>query len=171
MGEYCLGPYRPLRHVRCSRAGCSANQAWLRPCFFGASVACAAVSFVVWCWPLRSRENRAKVREVLQHPRRWIGTVEPYLIPLGLSVIVAGLVIAGFGLLRQAAATLPGRQSDIVSPIPSSVTLPNSPSMLPRPLSPRTQPYRLTNNSLPASAQSIIRVNDGAVIPPEFTKC
>lgn len=47
-------------------------------------------------------------------------------------------------------------------------TVPSSSQSQPTQLSvPQTQPYRLTNNSLPPNAQTVIRVSDGASIPPD----
>jgi hypothetical protein len=92
-------------------------------------------------------------------------------LTLDASYIVVGLV-SGAAVLLVAAAivfftTAAGKQPASASS--SSPPAASSTSQTPQPLpaQPRTQPYRLTNNSLPANAQIIIRVSDGAFIPPD----
>jgi hypothetical protein len=82
------------------------EQMWLRPWLIGASITCGILSAIVLCWPLRHHNNRLRVREAFRHPRRWIAnTVEAHLIPIGLVVIIFGVMIVGIGIWRQPSAT------------------------------------------------------------------
>jgi hypothetical protein len=68
---------------------------WLSPWFLGAAVACGVGSLICFGWPLRQRENRAKVAIVLTHPARAVRLIEPS------HVIILGLVIAAIGIVWQ----------------------------------------------------------------------
>jgi hypothetical protein len=85
--------------------------------------------------------------------------IEPiHVIILGLAVAACGvawsLYQGAFSTTRIGAPT--AVTADAKAAIPSQAT----------PI-PRTQPYRLTDNGRSADKQSIVRVSDGAVIPPD----
>ena len=59
--------------------GLTPEQAWLRPWLTDSSIVSAVASVAILCWPLHRRDNRAKVRDALNHPVRWIvQIVEPF---------------------------------------------------------------------------------------------
>src|SRR6267154_3693090 len=84
---------------------------WLSPWFLGAAVACGVGSLICFGWPLRQRENRAKVAIVLTHPARAVRLIEPS------HVIILGLVIAAIGIVWQMRATPPNAQLGANKPL------------------------------------------------------
>jgi hypothetical protein len=81
---------------------------WLSPWFLGAAVACGVGSVICFGWPLRHRDNRAKVAAVVTHPVRAIKLIEP------LHIIILGLAIALSGVIWQSRRSAPADELTIV---------------------------------------------------------